>query len=236
MYLEEAEVHVWRASLDMLASEVGVLQPTLSPDELARAERFHFEIDRRRFIVARGLLRAILARYVGIPSSQLSFMYGPHGKPRLAEKTGGEWLQFNLSHSDGRALYAVTANREVGIDLERVTSERDHEAIAEYLFTPGEVGALRALPAEKLSETFYRIWTCKEAYVKARGGGLWLPLDRFDVSLIPGKEFELLRLSDTRRDTSHWSLYSFDPWPGYAAALAVEGMDIRVSCWQWPDC
>jgi 4'-phosphopantetheinyl transferase len=174
------------------------------------------------------VLRAILSCYSGIEPSELRFLYGERDKPRLADETGGKWLRFNVSHSHGRALYAVTRGREVGIDLEHIRPGKDHAALAERFFSPREASTFLALPAELQTEAFYLCWTRKEAYIKARGDGLYLPLNRFDVSLIPGEPAALLRAQDQER----WSLHALTPWPDYAAALVVEGADIRISCWE----
>ncbi len=227
------EVHVWRAALDLGASGLQNLEHALSADERARAERFCFWKDRERFIVARGLLRVILGSYLEMEPGQLRFCYGPHGKPTLAEGSGVDAFCFNLSHSQAVALYAITRHREVGVDLERLRPDLEGEQTAERLFSPREIAVLRALPPNLRLEAFFTCWTRKEAYIKARGGGLTLPLDRFDVSLAPGEPAALLSINGDRQEASRWLLQSLAPAPGYLAALAVEGHDLRIKCWQW---
>ena len=229
------EVHVWRASLDLPVSCVQSLQHTLAADELSRAERFYFQKDRQHFIVTRGLLRAILSRYLDIEPGQLRFCYSPYGKPALATTPGQETPSFNVSHSHGLALYAVTRGREIGIDLERVRADLDCEQIAARFFSPRENAVLRALPAKLKPEAFFNCWTRKEAYIKARGGGLSFPLDQFDVSLAPGEPTTLLNTRGDPQEATRWSLRTLTPGPGYVAALAVEGHGWRLACWQWPE-
>jgi 4'-phosphopantetheinyl transferase len=200
------------------------LRGTLAPDELTRAARFRFGADRLHYVVARGWLRAVLGSYLGMEPAELRFAYGPSGKPRLSVATGGAWLRFNLSHSDGRALCAVATGREVGIDLERIRGDRDHDAMAEHLFSPREVSELTALPAEKQAEAFHKVWTRKEAFAKATGDGLSLPLNRFDLSSAAGEPSVVF----PERDAPPWSIHALDAWPGYAAALAVQGQDVRI--------
>ncbi len=113
-------------------------------------------------------------------------------------------------------------------NLEHTRSEKDHAALAERFFSPSEAATFLALPADLQTEAFYLCWTRKEAYIKARGDGLYLPLSRFDVSLTPGEPAALLRAQDRER----WSLHALTPWPDYAAAIVVEGADIDVSCWE----
>jgi 4'-phosphopantetheinyl transferase len=224
------EVHVWRAPLSISDPERADLLATLSPDERARADRFHFDRDRAHFIAGRGFLRAILGAYLDVAPRALVFDYSPHGKPRLATGAGG--LRFNLSHSHDLALCAVALDRELGVDVEYI-QPRLEEGIAERFFSRREVAALRSLPAEAQSAAFFACWTRKEAYVKAHGQGLSLRLDRFDVSLAPGEPAALLRTEDDPAEAMRWSLRELVPGPGYAGALAAEGQTWRLRCWQW---
>jgi len=229
------EVHVWRANLDKAPSQIQGFFHNLAADERARAERFYFERDREHFIGARGVLRAILGCYLNRMPECLSFRYGSHGKPALAGESDGGTIRFSVSHSHGVALYAVTRGREVGIDLERIRFDVAVAEIAERFFSRREAAMLRTLPSEVQRQAFFRCWTRKEAYIKARGEGLSLALDQFDVSLAPGEPEATL---GTRRDpseASRWSLQELIPAPGYVAALAAEGQGWRLTCWQWPD-
>jgi len=224
------EVHVWRATLDQTPLQIQSFLDSLTADEQARADRFYFEKDREHFIVARGVLRAILGGYLNRVPESLSFSYSAHGKPFLA----GDTIRFNMSHSHGIALYAVTRGREVGIDIERIRVDVEVAEIAERFFSCRGAAMLRALSAEVQREAFFNCWTRKEAYIKARGEGLSLPLDQFDVALAPGEPAALL---DTRPDASEaarWSLRELPPTPNYVAALAVAGHGWRFTCWQWP--
>jgi 4'-phosphopantetheinyl transferase len=202
---------------------------------MKRAERFYLQKDREHFIVARGLLRAILSRYLDMKPSQLRFCYNCHGKPFLATTSGRDTLSFNLSHSHGLALCAVTRGRKIGIDLERVRTDFACEQIAERFFSPRENAALHALPSSMRHEAFFTCWTRKEAYIKAKGEGLLLLLDQFDVSLAPGEPATLLNSRWDSQEASRWSLQELILSPGYTAALAVEGHGWRLTCWQWPE-
>jgi len=229
------EVHVWRAALDQTSSQIQSFLHTLAADEQARAGRFYFETDRERFIVARGLLRAILGGYLNRAPEGLSFCYSSHGKPALTGESGGDAIRFNVAHSHEVALYAVTRGRQLGIDVERIRFDLSVAEIAERFFSPREVATLRALPAELQRQAFFHCWTRKEAYIKARGQGLSLPLDQFDVSLAPGEPVAVLGTQQDPSEASHWSLQELTPAAGYVAALAVEGHGWRLTCWQWPD-
>ncbi len=233
LVLSKAEVHVWRAALDLECAPVQNFERTLATDERARAARFHFDTHRNQFIVGRGVLRTILGRYLGIEPDRLQFRYSSHGKPALSAEQGSNAIRFNVSHSGGMALYAVTRERKVGVDLERIRPDFANEEIAERFFSPQEVAAFHALPPESRLEAFFACWTRKEAYIKARGEGLSLPLDRFDVSLAPGQPAALMSVHDDHREAARWSIRELSPGPDYVAAIAAEGHDWRLECWQW---
>ncbi len=235
LVLNPDEVHVWKAGLDRTSFQIQSLRNTLAADEQARADRFYFEKDRAHFIVARGVLRTILGRYLNRAPERLSFLYSSYGKPALAGDSDGAAIRFNLSHSDGIALYAITRNREVGIDIERIRFDLAFAEIAQRIFSAREAATLRTLPTEMQPQAFFRYWTRKEAYIKARGEGLSLPLNQFDVSLVPGESNVTLSTPRNPAEVARWSVQELEAVPGYVAAFAVEGHGLRLSCWQWPD-
>ncbi len=236
--MSKSEIHVWRAALDPSAGYVRQLAQMLSADESERAARFHFERDRRRFIVGRGVLRALLGCYLGLEPAQVRFRYGPRGKPHLAEAADADvsynelahynCICFNLAHSHELALYAFIRGREIGVDLEHVHPLPDAEQIAARFFSPGENAAWQALPESQRLEAFFNCWTRKEAYLKACGDGLARPLDQFEVSLVPGEVARLLRVQGQAEETARWWLQALEPADGYIAALAVEIEERRV--------
>jgi 4'-phosphopantetheinyl transferase len=211
---------------------VNQLLGTLAPDEIERAGRFRFERDRRRFIVGRGVLRAILGRYLAVEPRLISFLYGKRGKPRLADEFDIPALQFNLAHSGELALYAFGLGRRIGIDVEYVRPLSDAEEISARFFSSRENDALRALPQDQRLAAFYRCWTRKEAYLKAIGDGLARPLDQFTVSLSPGETAKLFEISDPN-ESARWSFRALVPKAGYMAAVVTEGVDWCLECWQW---
>jgi 4'-phosphopantetheinyl transferase len=185
--------------------------------------------------VGRGLLRIILGHYVEAPPEGLRFCYNPYGKPALDPTQDRGSLRFNLSHSGGRALYAVARGREVGVDVETIRTEFAGLAIAERFFAPAEVAVLRDLAPEHRTRAFFSCWTRKEAFIKARGKGLSIPLDTFEVSLAPGAPAALLATHDDRDEAARWTLFDLDPGPGFAGALAVEGDRCRHRFGTWND-
>lgn len=229
------QVHVWRARLDQPTASREELAQTLSPDEIARAERFLLDLDRNRFVAGRGILRRILSRYLELGPERLRFSYSATGKPTLGGELAGSPIRFNLAHSGDLAVYAVAADREIGVDLERVRDLSDAEQIARRHFAAEEQAALRALPPDRHTEGFFNCWTRKEAYLKATGAGLATPLSSFRVELRPDVPAQLLRVDADPAEGARWKLFSFNPLPDYVAALCVEGPDWRCVHHLYPD-
>jgi len=219
------EVHVWLAKLDEHPADS--LQVTLAADELARAARFHFDRDRNHFIVARALLRKLLAAYLEVGAGELQISYAEKGKPSLGDSRMSS-LKFNLAHSHELAIYAFARNREVGIDLEFMREDLADEKVAERFFSQSEIKSLTELPRELRKQGFFDCWTRKEAYIKARGEGLSIPLDEFDVSLQPGEVAALLRNHKDPGEVARWSMQSVAVPAGYVGALVASGRGWKV--------
>ncbi len=227
-------VHVWRTATGVPTSRLAPLYEALARHERARADRFRFEADRRRFAVTRGVLRQILGRYLDVEPAAIEFRYGAHGKPSLARTAAGRDLRFNLSHSRGLALHAFAVGREIGVDVERIRPDTDVMGVARRSFSPAEMEVLTNLPAGQRHEAFFDCWTRKEAFIKARGEGIALGLSRFDVTLRPGEPAALLRFDGDPAEVARWSMRALDPGEGYKAALAVEGRGWELGCWDYP--
>jgi 4'-phosphopantetheinyl transferase len=205
------DVEVIGVALDVGITRRQELEMLLSAEERARAARFHVDRDRNRFIAARGHLRELLGGMLGIPPAEVEFSYNPYGKPETAG------VQFNMSHSEWMALIAISRSRVVGVDVERKNRAFVDDRIPERFFSPAEVQALRALPEGQQTEAFFNCWTRKEAYVKARGLGLSLALDSFDVSLAPGEPARFLRGAEG------WEIETVSAPEGFAAAVVGSG-------------
>jgi len=214
--LQKDEVHIWLAWLDVQPQERTRLNSYLNKDEVLRAGRFVFPRDRDHFIVARGRLRELLGKYLHCSPNAVQFKTGRYGKLSLLDDL--DPLRFNLSHSHGLALYGFCMGRELGIDTEKIRPGFAGEGIAERYFSAAEQRDLREVPEELRDTAFFLCWTRKEAYIKAHGDGLQIPLDSFDVSLKPGGP-AMLRSEDSGR----WRVCSFAPAPEFVAAVIVEG-------------
>jgi 4'-phosphopantetheinyl transferase len=205
-------IHAWFVSLDCNAHGERDWRALLSPEERERAAQFRFDRDRDRYIAAHGILRLILNSYLlQLPS----LIYGANGKPALACGS----LHFNLSHAEDRAVIAVSATAELGVDLERVRVESDADSIAEICFSPSERRALSLLPQSLQAEAFFKCWTRKEALVKALGDGLSYPLTAFSVSL--NEPPRILELAGDEHAAAQWSVRHLAPEPGYVGAIVA---------------
>jgi 4'-phosphopantetheinyl transferase len=226
-HLAGDEVHIWCAALERPSPVVTRLSVLLSPDEKARAERFYFERDRVRYIVGRGLLRTILGKYLGMDPAHIEFSYGPYGKPALKTDQPNQTLQFNLAHSQNQALFAFCADRPLGIDLEHVREMPDEDALARHVFSPAEAALVASLSGQQKHAAFFKIWTCKEAVLKASGHGLTKPLDQTEISLT-GETARLAVIDGDPDKAARWRLELFKPLPDYQAALAFEGRTCQI--------
>lgn len=229
--LPDNEVQLWRADLEALRGEESRWRQLLSSDETARAARFHFSGDRQRYVAARALLRTVLASYLETDPKSLSFSYSIKEKPSLGPAHAASGLKFNVSHSGGIALFAFTRAREVGVDVEQIRRNSDLEAIARRFFSAHEQRQLADLPCEERGEAFFRCWTRKEAYIKATGDGLSLPLSQFDVSLGVREKDALIATRPDDLEARRWRLEEVPGGPGYIAALCVGGRDWKLNAW-----
>jgi len=218
--LRTGEVGVWAVRILSDGGSIDAFSKALSPDEQQRARSFRFEEHRNDYIVAHGLLREILAAYVGKPAEAIRFRYGPQGKPYLPDGDNRR-LQFNLSHSEHCAVYAIALDCEVGVDVEHIEKLPDMDSVARRFFSQAEVADLQSVPPELHAQAFYNCWTRKEAYIKAVGSGLSLPLDQFRVSLLPGQPAALLSFEDDTDSASRWSIQDLRLWDGFVGALAI---------------
>lgn len=233
MTLNHNEVHVWSVSLEIPPADLTHYSRILSASERERASRFHFTKDRNQFIVAKGILRFLIGRYLGRDPSDIQFSHNTHGKPSLKCTVDSKSLSFNVSHSGGRALYALSEGLPVGIDLERIRFNLTFESIAKRFFSPAEVTVFCSLQKQYRAEAFFNCWTRKEAIIKAKGIGLFLGLGLFDVSLRPGEPARLLRTRYDEGDIRNWSLHDIDAGSEFKAALAVKSIQPQISCYSW---
>jgi 4'-phosphopantetheinyl transferase len=212
-------VHVWTVALDDDPGSVPALLKLLSGEERVRAARLRTTELRVRFIAAHGAFRRVLARYLDTAADAIRFEQTAFGKPFVA----GTPVSFNLSHSDGLALCAITVDGQIGVDVERIRPVTDADDIVKRYFAPLEASEYARLPASERPATFFSTWTRKEAFLKATGLGLQRPLDSFEVEVTPGATLPKLTItSGSSSSEPTFCLRSFTPRTGYAAAIALD--------------
>jgi 4'-phosphopantetheinyl transferase len=226
-------VHVWQALLDAEPPLVARLETLLDDRERERANRFHFPRDGQRYIVGRGRLRLLLGEYLGVEPAKVLLRSTSSGKPELVGEQEWSGVRFNVAHSDCLVLYAVARGRNVGVDVERVRPDLEWHALAARYFASCEVDELMALPAERQHRAFFVCWTRKEAYVKALGCGLSVPLDRFAVTVAPDRPAALVHTEHDPAQHPRWEMKELSPAPGYVGAVAVEGCGWQLWRGRW---
>lgn len=222
------EIHIWTFPINATDDVVARLQRVLDAEEVQRAARFRFNHPRESFVVAHGVLRYLLGRYLKAHPSEVRFVYGSKGKPALALQSN---IEFNLTHSGGLAVIALTLDREIGVDVEQIRSMPDREGIANRFFCVEEASEILALPQAERERAFYCCWTRKEAYIKAIGDGLSTPLDEFRVTVQPDALARFVHIAHDAGAAVAWMLHDLRLDPGYAAALAYRDRE-RPLCLQ----
>ncbi len=210
---------MWLAGDELDPVGVAEALPLLDAGERERHGRFHFEHDRVRYLSAHALLRRTLSRYAGVDPSGWAFEIAPGGRPELAPFAGWPPLRFNLSHTRGLVACAVTVNLDVGVDVEQLRATRDLQGMARDVMSDTELGVFQALDGHARVHRFYECWTAKEAYVKARGDGLRLPVRSIGVETGPSPS--LVLGADLADDQAQWQLECSTPTDGHCLAVAL---------------
>jgi len=225
------EVHVWHTELTPPRNGADTLLDLLAPEEQERASRFKLPDPRSQFLISRAFLRLALGRYLQVGPREIEFRTTAYGKPELAINSD---IRFNLSHCVGAAILAITRDRQVGVDVERIREDVDVKALADRFFSRQESEWLRSRPASDRIPSFFSCWTAKEAYIKARGEGLSLSLSSFGI--IPRSDGSKLQLEvyNNPEESRRWSMWQLELGPGLRGALAVEGVNCCVSLGKWP--
>jgi 4'-phosphopantetheinyl transferase len=217
---ESSDVHVWPVLLEAPVAVSRAYRDLLSPTEIARADRFVFEHLTRSHELSHGALRLLMARSLNCRPQAVEFNYGPRGKPFLHQDSR---IRFNMAHSGQLALYAFTLDVEIGVDVEEMRDVPDIEQIAAHYFCNAETVELKAIGGGKpATQAFFRCWTRKEAYIKAVGDGLYIPLDQFQVTLGADAPTKFVHIGNEPSVAAHWTLQHLDPAPNYIGALAYQ--------------
>ncbi len=229
--LPDNQVHVWHAHIKAWERVIKPLHDILDGEEQARASRFKFPAPRNQFVISRALLRQTLGCYLGIEGRDVRFSYTANSKPQL---DGNADLQFNLSHTEGVTVLAITSKRRVGVDVERIRENTEPLDLADRFFSRREVEWLRSQPASEHIPSFFNCWTAKESYIKAHGQGLSMSLGAFSVLPVAGSNRLQLRVDDDSEESDRWEMWRLDLGADIRAAIAVEGTGTRIRVGTWP--
>lgn len=231
--LSHKTIHVWMINLQEHLKKNDIYYRLLSEYEYNRAHQYRFEKDKQRFIIARGILRELIGRYLLISPKEMVFSYNLNGKPYLNIEDTTRTLWFNLSHSENIALYIFSKWGEVGIDVEKIKPMADMEEIAKRFFSQNESRILQLIPVSERLEAFYRCWTRKEAFIKMIGNGLSYPLEDFEVTLEPEKPAKLLKVREQPKMVENLALVDVHPCNGYVGALVAEKPLKTLEFWKY---
>jgi 4'-phosphopantetheinyl transferase len=225
---EYGEAHVWCASLDDAAYPKEEYEELLTDKECDRAARFLRKRDGDRYILGLGILKTLIMDYMGVGPDRLQFSYGPYGKPILDAGLGADRLCFNMAESEGYALFAFAKGTEIGIDIEQIREIPEMDQIVGLFFSEAEQAAFASLLPQEKKRAFFDGWTRKEAFIKAFGVGLFMPLNKFAISLTPGNPVSLLYLDKGLVSLGQWTVRDVSTLPGFSAALAVKGSQCTI--------
>lgn len=228
--LTAGRVHLWRADLRTPRTLLADYHQLLSVAERKRAERFYFERDRNAFITARAILRTLLGNYLQASPSSFSFTYNEYGKPLLDE--AGD-LSFNLSHSAHCGLFGFTRRAVIGVDVEQIQRDLDWTSVAKQVFAPAEREAIQQLPKDRQVPAFFRCWTSKEAFIKADGRGISLPLDQFEVEVDPNKPARIKAVHWQSAIREEWDIHSFAVMPDIPGAIVLTQRIASIQFFDW---
>ena len=216
--LQPNQVHVWKANVNTFKFRYPHFIALLSPDELERASKFKFEIDRLTYVIAKGLLRTLLGKYMNFHPSSIQFNYNKQAKPYLKHQIP---IEFNVSHSQNFLMFGFTLHHAIGVDIEYNKRPVEVKQIAHQFFSKTEAEKLLALPENQWLPTFYNCWTRKEAFIKAKGGGLSIPLDQFEVSILNNEEPVLKAILWDQNDVVNWKMEAFHINRDYTGAILI---------------
>lgn len=225
MPLGSSEIHLWLAFFDEITESLlhSDYRDLLNAAERGQERRFYFARDRRRYLITRALVRTVLSRYVSIHPKKWIFATNAYGRPQIVNpQARDERLSFNISHTNSLIVLGVTRCRALGVDVENFRARRASLEVADSYFAPQEVEVLAAAPPDQQQYRFFEYWTLKEAYIKARGMGLALPLDKFSFHY-PGDNAVAITIHpDLGDDSARWQFWQFRPTPEYVTAICAE--------------
>ena len=232
LQLDNAFVDVWRSRIDLSAAKIDEYRATLSDDELKRAEQFTFPNKQEEYVVTRGLLRSALALVLKQDPGSFNFNYSESKKPYLKTEVDRQPIAFNVSHSHGQALVAISLGRKLGVDIEKIRPEVEFEKLASRFFSSAEHKALMECAQAERVAAFFATWTRKEAFVKAVGKGIAFGLSEFDVNVDANAPPKMLSTRWDANDVGNWHMASIESVNSHMATVVADGSAFQLRLWQ----
>lgn len=227
-YILKNTIHIWKIEYSDFSGDESVLLKVLTDDELKRADKFHYKIDRKRYTVTKAFLKIILSKILSVNPVEIRFALNAHGKPKLIKPAD---VHFNISHSGNMGMIAVTDVAAIGVDVERYRERMTAGKAAKRFFSEKEVADFLELPEDQKLKGFFNCWTRKEAFIKALGLGLAMPLRDFDVTLKPGEKVKLTDIRKINETATDWTLKPIPLEIEYAAAFAIKSKSFEDYYW-----
>jgi len=218
-------IHVYLIKLNLFDSKTCIQY--LSEDERIRSEKLKIEEKKKQFIISRSVLRLLLSSAVGKPYQDIEFFYGGHGKPSINESINTKLIEFNISHSGNYALIAITLSNKIGVDIEEINIDLDHQSLSKRFFSKQEYDELQRIDESQQCDAFYSIWSKKESFIKATGKGVAFGLDQFSVSLDEGHEAGVDVKTPVQLEDA-WFTYELQKIDGYKLALTTSTKDTEI--------
>jgi 4'-phosphopantetheinyl transferase len=229
----ENQTDIWLVHIPDVIHKSNYYEQLLVKEEIEKANHFVFLKDKLRYVITHGILRLLLSDKLKVPAREIVLNFNSFGKPFLPTEWNPNSLFFNLSHSNLGIVLAFSRDRDLGVDLEYIKKDIPFMDIAKQFFSQTEYQELLSTPEFARLQSFYQGWTRKEAFIKAKGMGLSIPLYSFDVSISQGKLPELLRSSEDPNDLVKWKLIDLITWPDYSSALCIEGEPNQLIYHHW---
>jgi len=229
----ENQTDIWLILIPEVIHRSHYYEQFMVNEEKEKADHFVFLKDKLRYVITHGILRLLLSDYLNLPAGQIVLKNNSYGKPYLSIEDNPNPLYFNLSHSNSGVVLAFSKYRDLGIDLEYIKKDIPFLDIAKHFFSQSEYQELLSTPENARHQVFYQGWTRKEAFIKAKGRGLSIPLNSFDVSISQGKWPSLLRSSEDPNDLVRWKFYDLITWPDYSSTLCIEGEQNQINYHHW---
>ncbi len=224
LFLSENNVDIWLTYYDDIDEQLlTILKKLLNPDEQRRQKGYYFDDDKKRYLVTRALVRTVLSKYTEVAPVSWHFVRNRYGRPEVSDRhENAKGISFNISHTRGLIALAITYRRAVGIDVENILSRPAPLGIADHFFSPTEADDLSRTPPHRQYEHFFEYWICKESYIKARGMGLSIPLDRFSFTFPDERSIDISIQPDLGDCASRWSFRQYRPSPDHLLAVCFE--------------